>query len=199
MLFKDIKLEAKNALVGNRLMFLLAILVAGVISSVIPGLQILIGPVVMAGLFFIGKKLLSDKKVDFELMFTFFKDLNHAIKLVAVQLLVMLIVLGGFLLLIIPGYIFLFRYSQALFIMSENKDMDIMDALKESRRMMKGYKWNYFFFSLSFIGHILLGIITFGIYLLYALPYINLSMYNYYLHLKVEHGIKDQKPNLLEE
>jgi len=122
----------------------------------------------------------------FESLFEFFRNFDHAIKIVLVSLLTMIIVFVGLLLLIVPGIIFAYRYSQALFIISENKDMDVVDALKASRRLMQGKKMNLFIFQLSFIGHVLLGIITLGIYLLYALPYIQLSMYNYYLHLKAD-------------
>lgn len=87
-------------------------------------------------------------------------------------------------LLIIPGIYVALKYGQAIFIMSENKDMDIFDAIKESGKLTEGYKMDLFIFALSFIGHILLGMITFGIYLLYAMPYIMLSMHNYYIHLK---------------
>ncbi len=184
--FSQIKVEAKEALVGNRLMFLLAILVAGIVGGAVPGLNIILSPLLMAGLFVAGKVLLADKKVMFESLFEFFRNFDHAIKIVLVSLLTMIIVFVGILLLIVPGIIFAYRYSQALFIISENKDMDVVDALKTSRRMMQGKKMNLFLFQLSFIGHVLLGIITLGIYLLYALPYIQLSMYNYYLHLKAD-------------
>lgn len=184
--FSQIKIEAKEALVGNRLMFLLAILVAGIVGGAVPGLNIILSPLLMAGLFVAGKVLLADKKVMFESLFEFFRNFDHAIKIVLVSLLTMIIVFVGLLLLIVPGIIFAYRYSQALFIISENKDMDVVDALKASRSMMQGKKMNLFLFQLSFIGHVLLGIITLGIYLLYALPYIQLSMYNYYLHLKAD-------------
>ena len=182
--FSQIKIEAKEALVGNRLMFLLAILVVGIVGGAVRGLNIILSPLLMAGLFVAGKVLLADKKVVFESLFEFFRNFDHAIKIVLVSLLTMIIVFVGLLLLIVPGIIFAYRYSQALYIISENKDMDVVDALKASRRMMQGKKMNLFLFQLSFIGHILLGMITFGIYMLYALPYIQLSMHNYYLHLK---------------
>src|SRR5690554_56932 len=186
--FRALKIEAKEALIGNRLMFLLVILVAGVLASVVPPLAFIVSPILMMGVFVVGKQILKEKKVAFEPIFTYFRDLEHALKIFVVNLLVGLIVMVGLILFIIPGIIFALRYSQAVLIISENKDMDIMDALKESRRMMQGYKMNFFIFILSFIGHYLLGVITFGIYLLYALPYIQLSMYNYYLNLKEVKG-----------
>ena len=183
-----IKQEAKMALEGNRLMFLLVILVAGAISGVVPPLAVLVSPIIMMGVFLVGKHLLKNKEVRFEPIFDYFKDLEHGFKIFVVSLLVNVFVFVGLLLFIVPGIIFAMKYSQAAFIMSENKDLDIMAALKKSDEMMYGYKMNLFIFGLSFIGHILLGILTLGIYLLYAMPYMVLSYQNYYLNLKVVKG-----------
>ena len=181
---QKIKSEAKEALVGNRLLFLLAMLLIGFAVGATAGLGILISPILAAGLFLMGKNLLHGEKLKFDDLIEYFNELRHALKLFLVSLLTGLIVLLGFILFIIPGIIFALRYSQALFIMSENKEMDILDALRKSREMMRGYKWDLFVFCLSFIGHILLGIITLGLWFFYAMPYIELSFMNYYLHLK---------------
>ncbi|OED58966.1 DUF975 family protein [Acholeplasma laidlawii] len=178
-----IKTEAKEALVGKRLMFLVAIIVVGVLSG-IPGVGFIVGPILTAGLFVIGKEVLAKKEVRLDPLFTYFKDVEHGLKIFVVGLIVSLAVAIGMFLLIIPGIYVALKYGQAIFIMSENKDMDIFDAIKESGKLTEGYKMDLFIFVLSFIGHILLGMITFGIYLLYAMPYIMLSMHNYYLHLK---------------
>ena len=194
MEFKSLKIEAKQALVGNRLMFLLVILVAAILSGV-PVVGIIVSPILTAGVFVVGKLLLKERQVQFEPIFTYFKDFEHGLKIFVVNILVALMVIIGLIIFIIPGIVLALKYSQALFIMSENKDMDIMDALKESSRMMKGYKWNLFLFGLSFILHILLGMITFGLYMLYAMPYIYLSGINYYQKLK---ALQADKPDLLE-
>jgi uncharacterized membrane protein len=179
---QQIKLESKEALKGNRLMFLVAMIIVSALTGT--GIGALIAPILMAGLFLIGKVLLLEKKFNFEYIVEYFKDLNHAIKLVAAAFLYGIIVSIGFVLFIIPGIYLGLHYSQVLFIIAEDKEIDIWAAFKKSGEMMQGYKWDLFIFYLSFIGHILLGIITFGIYLLYVLPYIQLSRFNYYLHLK---------------
>lgn len=186
--FSLIKNEAKAALNGNRLMFLLVIIVAGVLSSVVPPIAFLVSPILMMGVFLVGKHLLKEKEVQFEPIFAYFRDIEHGFKIFVVSLLVNLITVVGLILFIIPGIIFAMKYSQAAFLMSEDKNLDIMDALKKSGEMMDGYKMNLFLFGLSFIGHILLGFLTLGIYLLYAMPYIVLSFHNYYLNLKALRG-----------
>jgi len=188
MEFSLIKNEAKVALNGNRLMFLLVILVASALSGVVPPLAVVVSPIIMMGVFLVGKHLLKEKEIQFEPIFAYFKDIEHGFKIFIVSLLVNVFVVVGLILFIIPGIIFALKYSQAAFLMSEDKNLDIMEALKKSGEMMDGYKMNLFLFGLSFIGHILLGMLTLGLYLLYAMPYIVLSFHNYYLHLKAVRG-----------
>ena len=75
--------------------------------------------------------------------------------------------------------------SQASFIMMDNPEIGVFDALKRSKAMMKGYKMDLFVFYLSYIGHMLLTIITFGIYSIYFTPLLTVATINYYKHLKV--------------
>ncbi|MBQ9932127.1 MAG: DUF975 family protein [Firmicutes bacterium] len=75
------------------------------------------------------------------------------------------------LLLIIPGFIALYRYSMAFQILADNPDIKIMDAIRLSSRMMFGNKWKLFCLNLSFIGWFLLGYLTLGIGLIYVQPY----------------------------
>ncbi|MDD3191198.1 MAG: DUF975 family protein [Bacilli bacterium] len=182
----QIKEEAKISLVGNRLMFLLAILLVSAItsaSSAMLGLGILIAPILSAGLYVVGKQIIQNKKMVFESLFVFFKNIDHAVKLFAVGILVSLITSLGYILFIIPGVIWGLQYSQALFIMADNPQLEIMEALKKSKELMNGKKADLLLFYLSFILHFILGIITFGLYFLYFLPYFSCASINYYLHL----------------
>ncbi len=189
---KIIKEEAKEALVGKRLMLLVVILIVGILSAGLMtiGIGVLVAPILTVGLFYVVKDVLYKKDIDANMFVEPFKDLNHALKVVAVNFLVMLIVIVGLFLFIIPGIIFGLMYSQAIFIIAEDKNISIMDTLKKSKELMKGRKMDLFVFYLSFIGHIILGVITFGIYMLYIIPYLETSIVNYYLHL-TNQTIKD--------
>ncbi len=88
------------------------------------------------------------------------------------------------LLLIIPGIIAAYSYQMTLYILLDNPDMNVMDAIKESKRMMKGHKMDYFILQLSFIGWIILGIFTLGILYLWLVPYMSVTMCNFYNNLK---------------
>ena len=59
-----------------------------------------------------------------------------------------------------------------------------MEYLADSKMLMQGYKWDYFCFMLSFFGWILVGILTFGIAIIWVYPYVCVSQVLYYDALK---------------
>ncbi|NLI90800.1 MAG: DUF975 family protein [Peptococcaceae bacterium] len=89
-----------------------------------------------------------------------------------------------FLLLIIPGFIAILRYSMAYYIMNDNPELRPLEAIELSKKMMAGHKGRLFMLWLSFLGWFLLGIITFGIGFLYAMPYYHAAKTNFYEDLK---------------
>ena len=111
---------------------------------------------------------------------------NYYSKIVPIFLLLFLI--GIFttlwtLLLIIPGIIAAISYQQAILIMIDGEE-EPMECIRKSKKMMYGYKMDYFIFMLSFFGWMLLSIVTFGLALIYVIPYINVSEILYYEELK---------------
>lgn len=99
------------------------------------------------------------------------------------QVLVTIIVFLCSLLFVIPGIIMALAYAFVIFIVIDT-DTNGSDALKASREMMKGYKWNYFVFGLSFIGWIILVPFTLGILLIWLYPYMTIANVIYYDKLK---------------
>lgn len=87
------------------------------------------------------------------------------------------------LLLIIPGIIKSFSYSQVFFILKDNPEMGILDAITESRKRMDGLKWKYFVLLLSFIGWAILSLLTLGIGYLFLFPYMYTTLGAFYQHL----------------
>ncbi|MBN2509319.1 MAG: DUF975 family protein [Spirochaetales bacterium] len=85
------------------------------------------------------------------------------------------------LLLIVPGIIAALKYSQTFFVLRDNPQMSPQEAIRESIRLMDGYKMKYFLLGLSFIGWVLLGCLTLGIGLLWVMPYIETSLTVFYL------------------
>ncbi|WP_300560480.1 DUF975 family protein [Companilactobacillus sp.] len=93
------------------------------------------------------------------------------------------------LLLLIPGIIKSFAYSQTYYIYKDLSDKgqadgySLMDFITRSRKLMDGHKADYFVLQLSFIGWFLLGAITCGIGFIWIIPYYNLTMANFYRDL----------------
>jgi len=101
----------------------------------------------------------------------------------ALNFLVGLLVFAWSLLLIVPGIIAAIKYTMSMLIMADGEE-DALKCIKKSKAMMNGYKWDYFVFQLSFIGWILLGVITAGIAYIFICPYINVATVLYYEELK---------------
>lgn len=105
-------------------------------------------------------------------------------KSVALFLLFEIFIMLWTLLLVIPGIIMTFAYSQAFFILAENPEMSPMECLKESKRIMKGRKMDLFVLYLSFIPWMLLVCITIGIAGIWVIPYMTLTFTNFYHRIK---------------
>jgi len=87
------------------------------------------------------------------------------------------------LLLFVPGIIKSLSYSMSYFILAENPEMTAREALNESKIRMRGHKGELFVMMLSFIPWFLLGSVTFGIALLYVVPYVYTTVANFYKDL----------------
>lgn len=74
-------------------------------------------------------------------------------------------------LLIVPGVFFALRTSMSVYFLRANPDLKPLDALRYSNRVMKKHTGAYFLLCASFIGWFLLGIVTFGLGLIWAVPY----------------------------
>lgn len=99
---------------------------------------------------------------------------------IVLSLITGILVLLWSLLLIIPGIIAALAYSQAMLVQLDNPDMDAMECIRESKRLMDGHKVDYLVLSLSFLGWLILGIFTFGILYLWLIPYISVTQANFY-------------------
>lgn len=115
-------------------------------------------------------------------LFTEFNSFWSAFK---VQFLMSLFTLLWTLLLIVPGIIKSYAYSQAMYILAENPEIGAREALKRSEEMMQGHKMDLFVLNLSFIGWYLLGAITFGIAYIWVMPYVQATLTNFYNELKI--------------
>ena len=77
------------------------------------------------------------------------------------------------LLLIVPGIIAVYSYAMVPYILEEKPNYSVGRAMRTSKKIMKGHKWQLFCLRFSFLGWYVLCIVTFGLAFLYAGPYIN--------------------------
>ena len=94
------------------------------------------------------------------------------------------------LLFLIPGIIKSFSYAMTPFILVERPELSANAAINESRRLMKGRKFDLFYLYLSFIGWFILSILSLGIGFLWLGPYVQTSLAAFYADVKAEKAEK---------
>ena len=121
-----------------------------------------------------------------------FEGFKHFGATLGLYLWYLLWVLLWMLLLIIPGIIKSISYSMCFYIMADNPEIGIRNALKMSKRMTKGYKGKIFVLYLSFVGWSYLTVFTLFIGYFWLIPYMQISYANLYDELKnasIEKGV----------
>jgi uncharacterized membrane protein len=114
-------------------------------------------------------------------------------KSLLIPLLVGIYTLLWTMLLIIPGLIKKYSYAMSYFVYRDNKEMGCDAAIEESMRLMEGHKMDLFILDLSFIGWLLLSILTLGIGLLWLIPYVQAAHAHFYEDLIRERGASVQQ------
>ena len=92
-------------------------------------------------------------------------------------------------LLIVPGIIAAIKYSMAYYIVNENPGIGALEAITRSKEMMDGHKMRFFEMWLGFLGWFILGAVTFGLGMIYAIPYYRAAKANFYLDLKESYSM----------
>lgn len=88
------------------------------------------------------------------------------------------------LLFFILGVIKSYSYAMVPYILRDDSNKTGNAAIDLSREMMDGYKLDLFFLHLSFVGWFLLSILTFGLGLLWLVPYICATQAEFYEDVK---------------
>ena len=102
------------------------------------------------------------------------------------MLLEILVIIGGTILLIIPGIILSFAYAIVPFVLRDNPELSPVEVLQKSRMMMKGHKMDLFLLYLSFIGWFLLCFLTLFIGYLWLVPYLQMTEVKFYEKIRAE-------------
>ncbi|WP_411680612.1 DUF975 family protein [Clostridium thailandense] len=106
------------------------------------------------------------------------------------------------LLLIIPGIIKSYAYRMVPYILADNPNIGVQEAITLSNEMTKGHKFDMFVLDLSFIGWYILGALALGIGVLFVMPYENATNAELYLVLRkdaLENNLCSREALLLNE
>jgi uncharacterized membrane protein len=182
-IFKEKGMKALNGKWGISIGVLLVYGIASGVASQFYAIgTIFIGLPLLVGVHYYFINLLKKNTGEFDDLLEGFRDkyVENAFTLFLMNLYIVLWTL----LLIIPGIVKSFSYAMVPYIMADKKfDLTYNDAITESRKMMDGRKMDLFILRLSFIGWVLLGILTLGILYFWLAPYIFAAETAFYLDI----------------
>lgn len=168
---------------GVAFLVFLIYLVVAVASSMIPFGSIFVSGPLAIGMAIFYLKLTTGQDPEVK---DVFEGFNNFLQAFVAYFLYTLAVTIGILLLIIPGIIWGFAFSQVFFIMAKDPNIKAIDALKKSKAMMDGHKMNLFLLVLSFIPWVLLGFISLGIGFIWIAPFIYSAQAKFFLEISGE-------------
>ena len=179
---EDVENDITSMIPDEALVFIGAVVTVFAITGLIYAIiMFTIGSVVSIGYCRFNMDLIDGIRPSIGTLFSAFGQIKTAI---AVRLLTGVLVGIGYIFLIVPGIILSYSYSMATFIMADNPYLTTTEVLRESRMLMKGNKLRLFCLHLSFIGYILLCILTLGIGFIWLTPYMNATYAAFYRQIK---------------
>ena len=84
-----------------------------------------------------------------------------------------------------------YMYCMVPYLLHDYPELTPREAMKISREMMSGQKWNIFILDLTFIGWILLSILTAGLGVIFVEPYMSTARAVFYEDLKAATIVDD--------
>ena len=112
--------------------------------------------------------LAEGEKLHWKKLFSRFPLLYKAIGLRVIRTLITAV---GLLLMVFPGIMIHYVFGMAPWILAENPELSIKEALNKSRDMTTGHKSELFLLDLSFIPVLCLSLVTVGLGLLLYIPW----------------------------
>lgn len=92
-----------------------------------------------------------------------------------------------------------YSYKLALYIINDNPDMLAKETVEKSAEIMNGHRWEFFWLQLTFIGWAFLACLTFGIGMLWLIPYIQVSTVAFYDNLIGNNDFEIKNDESIEE
>ena len=139
--------------------------------------NLLISGPFMYSLIYISESVYNRMKVKVGDLFIGFEKFGGSL---SVYLLTCLYTFLWTLLFIITGIIKGYSYSMAMYIKRDNPHLSANECITLSKQMMDGHKWDLFCLHISYIGWVLLSILTCGILFLWVTPKMQQAEYLFY-------------------
>lgn len=190
----QIKSRAKDAMKNNWGVAIVVFLVYGLITSALSatGIGALATGLLTVGISAFFLTVIRNGKAEFESFFNGLTD-NIGTKFIS-MLLVQIYIMLWTLLFYIPGIVKSYSYAMTPYILLDKPELSATEAITESRNMMNGHKMELFLLDLSFIGWILLSLLTCGILFFYVAPYMQAARAEFYRTLKGDDEPKADEP-----
>ena len=184
MKISEIKKNAKAGMKGKWGLAIGVLIVYSLICSALSatGIGSLAVGLISVGLAAFFLNALANEKASFD---SFFKGITESIGTKFVSMLLVSIYTALWTLLFyIPGIVKAYAYAMTPYILLDKPELSANEAITESRKMMNGNKMKLFLLDLSFFGWFILSVFTFGILLIYVIPYMQAAHAEFYRNLK---------------
>ena len=156
-------------------------------SLVIFIIGIIGGTILEMGILLITLELYDRKK-------PYYKDIlipkQYLLRYLIAKIAYTLVIIAGFILLIIPGFIWGIKYSFVRYLIVD-KGMSIKEAFAESSRITSGSKWNIFWLSLLMALINIVGVLALGVGLLLSIPVTIMAFTYAYRKLLEGHTLRE--------
>lgn len=185
----ELKAWSKEKANGNKLDIWIPIILVSAVSGIGAGVAslnlfiTLIMCVVNVGFIIYMVNLIEDKEFKINMLWGQFDNFVNILKVFIVKFIYICL---WTLLFIVPGIIKSLEYAMTDYLLADDKykNMSYDEILALSSKMMNGHKMEYFILGLSFFGRILLVLITLGIYSIWLVPWIQVTMTKFMLDIK---------------
>lgn len=178
--------ESFNHLSNEEIMAFIAIMLsvfaaAFAIAFIAGSLYGIFSSIIQAGYCSFNLKLIDYEEPAFRDLFSQFRN---AKSIIVAYLLRFAFELIGYMLFIVPGIIISYNYAMVPYILADDPTVSAKEALRMSKEMMYGNRWRLFCLQFSFIGWILLTVLSFGVGSIWLTPYQNAALASFYRELK---------------
>ena len=133
----------------------------------------------------------EEELIRFTLQYALNKAYANTRFLVAGLLIMLLSTAAAIFTLGIGAIIVKYMYSMVPYLLHDYPELTPREAMKISREMMSGQKWELFVLDFTFIGWILLAFLTAGLGMLFVEPYMSAAHATFYEDLKGEKLIEE--------